>query len=317
MPFEKIEKKIVVRKEHETDSSLGCRPEERKTDEIINYGIINVDKPKGPTSHQVYDYVQKILNINKSGHSGTLDPAVTGVLPVALGRGTRIVQALLKAGKEYVGIMYLHKTVEEIARKIGLPKPKLYIVPTPAYNAFATGPSPKKAVVACTEGILSLLTDVELEGVLAHEMSHIKNRDMLVTTIAATMAAVISYLAMMARFAAIFGGMRDRDGGGNLIGLLAMAILAPLIAIILQLAISRSREYLADSTGAKIIGNPKALANALEKLHQGVKAKPMKGNSVTSSLFIVNPFSAAGIAGLFSTHPPMKERVKRLREMKI
>ncbi len=212
----------------------------------------------------------------------------------------------------------LHKIVADISKKAGIPKPKLYIVPTQTPNAFATGRNPKNAVVACTEGILDLLNEDELTGVLAHEVSHVKNRDILVTTIAATIAAVISYLAMMARWAAIFGGMRgDNDNNNNLLGLLALAILAPLIAIILQLAISRSREYLADSTGAKTIGNPKALASALEKLHHGVKAKPMRGNSVTSSLFIVNPFSAAGIAGLFSTHPPMKERVKRLREMKV
>jgi len=213
---------------------------------------------------------------------------------------------------------HLHKTVEDIARKLGLPKPTLYIIPTQTPNAFATGPSPKKAVVACTEGIMSLLTDDELRGVLAHEMSHIKNRDMLVTTIAATLAAVISYLAMMARFAAIFGGMRDREGGGGLIGLLAMAILAPIIAIILQLAISRSREYLADKTGANTLKDSRSLASALNKLEHGCKAKPMRGGSpTTSSLFIVNPFTAGGLVRLFSTHPPTAERVKRLHEMKF
>jgi len=211
----------------------------------------------------------------------------------------------------------LHKMIEEISKKAGIPKPKLYIIPASYANAFATGRNPKNAVVACTEGIMELLTDEELKGVLAHEVGHVKNRDILVTTIAATIAAVISYLAMMARWAAIFGGGRDSENNGNLLGLLALAILAPLIAVILQLAISRSREYLADSTGAKTIGNPKALASALEKLHHGAKAKPLRGNSVTSSMFIVNPFSAAGIANLFSTHPPMKERVKRLKEMKV
>jgi heat shock protein HtpX len=213
---------------------------------------------------------------------------------------------------------HLHKMVEEISHKIGLPKPALYIVPTQTPNAFATGPSPKKAVVAVTEGILGLLTDHELKGVLAHEISHVKNRDMLVTTIAATLAAVISYLAMMARFAAIFGGGRDENGRGNILGILVLAILAPIIAMILQLAISRSREYLADETGARTIKDPHGLANALNKLEHGCRARPLRhGNPATSSLFIVNPFTAGGLVSLFSTHPATAERVKRLMQMKV
>jgi heat shock protein HtpX len=213
---------------------------------------------------------------------------------------------------------HLHKMVEDIARQIGIPKPALYIVPTQTPNAFATGPSPKKAVVACTDGILKLLNDHELKGVLAHELSHVKNRDMLVTTIAATMAAIISYLAQMAQFAAIFGGVRDRDNnGGNLIGVLMLAILTPIIAMLLQLAISRSREYLADSTGAKTLKDSSGLATALQKLEHGCKAHPMRGNATTSSLFIVNPFTAHGLVSLFSTHPPTSERVKRLSQMKF
>ncbi len=212
----------------------------------------------------------------------------------------------------------LHRMVEEIAHKQGLPKPALYIVPTATPNAFATGPSPKKAVVACTEGILELLNDHELKGVLAHELSHVKNRDMLVTTIAATLAAVISYLAMMARFAAIFGGGRDENGRGNILGILILAILAPIIAMILQLAISRSREYLADETGAQAIKDPHGLANALNKLEHGCRARPLRhGNPATSSLFIVNPFTAGGIVSLFSTHPSTKNRVERLMRMKV
>ncbi len=212
---------------------------------------------------------------------------------------------------------HLHRMVEDIALRIGLPKPALYIVPNQTPNAFATGPSPKKAVVACTEGILGLLNDRELKGVLAHELSHIKNRDMLVTTMAATMAAVISYLAQMAQFAAIFGGMRDRENGGGIIGLLVLAILTPIIALILQLAISRSREYLADETGAKTIQDSHSLASALKKLESGCHARPMQGNSTTSSLFIVNPFTAKGLVALFSTHPPTSERVKRLEKLKF
>src|SRR3989344_6403155 len=159
----------------------------------------------------------------------------------------------------------VHQMVEDLARKMDLPKPALYIVPTQTPNAFATGPSPKKAVVACTAGILSLLDERELLGVLAHELSHIKNRNMLVTTIAATIATVISYVASMARFAAIFGGGRDNDGRSNALQLIVLGILAPLIAVIIQLAISRSREYLADERGARFIGDGEPLARALEK----------------------------------------------------
>ncbi len=213
----------------------------------------------------------------------------------------------------------LHHMIEEIARKAGMPKPALYIIPTQTPNAFATGPSPKKAVVACTEGILGLLTDNELKGVLAHEMAHVKNRDMLIATIAATLAAVISYLAYMARFAALFGGGRDRDNNlGGVLGLLVMAILAPIIAMIIQLAISRAREYHADATGARTIKDSASLASALSKLEHGCKANPMRGgNPATSSLFIVNPFTAGGLVSLFSTHPPTSERIKRLHELKV
>lgn len=208
----------------------------------------------------------------------------------------------------------IYSMIKDIAHKMKLPMPKLYIVPTMTPNAFATGPTPKKAVVACTQGILKLLDKKELRGVLAHEMSHIKNRDMLVTTIAATMAAVISYIAHMAQWAAIFGG-RD-DDSGSLLGVLALAILSPIIALILQLAISRSREYLADSTGAKAIGESEGLASALKKLEAGCHKNPMRGNSTTSSLFIINPFTAKGLQAMFSTHPPTSERVKRLETIK-
>lgn len=213
----------------------------------------------------------------------------------------------------------LHEIVDDVAYKAGIPKPKLYIIPTMNPNAFATGRNPKNAAVACTEGIMKLLSKDELKGVLAHEIAHIKNRDILVTTIAATIAGVISYLAQMAQFAAIFGGGRDnREGHGNAISLLVLAILTPIIAMILQMAISRSREYLADETGARTIKNPKALANALKKLAYGAHHAPMEfGSQATSSLFIVNPFTAQGLFALMSTHPPMEERIKRLNEMKF
>lgn len=212
----------------------------------------------------------------------------------------------------------LFKIVREVVHLAGIPMPKVYFVPSATPNAFATGRNPKHAAVACTQGILDLLSKDELKGVIAHEVSHIKNRDILIQTIAATIAGVISYAAFMARWAAIFGGFggRDREGSSNLIGFLVLAIVTPIVATMLQLAISRSREYLADETGAKTIHNPVALANALEKLHAGIKHNPMKfGSPATSSLFILNPFSAHGLIALFSTHPPVKERVRRLKDM--
>lgn len=210
----------------------------------------------------------------------------------------------------------LHAMVEEICKKAELPKPKVYIIPTPASNAFATGPSKKKAVVAVTEGIMRLLTPEELKGVLAHEIGHIKNKDMVITTIAATIAAVISYIASMARFVAIFGGGRDNDGRSNMLQLLVLAILAPLIALIIQLAISRSREYLADERGARLIHDGEPLARALAKLESDNKQHPLRfGSPTTSSLFIVRPFAPSTLVNLFSTHPSIESRVKRLREL--
>lgn len=209
----------------------------------------------------------------------------------------------------------LYKMVKEVSHLGNLPMPKVYIIPSDSPNAFATGRNPNNAVIAVTKGIMNLLSKDELKGVIAHEFSHIKNRDILIQTIAATIAGVISYVAMMARWGAIFGGFGgDRDNNG--FELLALAILTPLIATILQLAISRSREYLADETGARMIHNPLALASALEKLSRGVKLSPMRfGSPTTSSMFILNPFSARGFTKLFSTHPPMEERIRKLRSM--
>jgi len=210
----------------------------------------------------------------------------------------------------------LYKMVSELSKEAGMPMPKVCIVPSEQPNAFATGKGPKSAVVACTTGILKLLNKEELKGVIAHEISHVKNKDILITTIAATIAAVISYIAMFARFGAIFGG--DDDNRGNIISILILAILTPIIAMIIQLAISRSREYLADETGARLIKNPTALANALQKLEEGAKKTPMRmGGQATSSLFIVNPFSGGGLFALLSTHPPMQKRIARLKEMKV
>ncbi|MCP3682970.1 MAG: zinc metalloprotease HtpX [bacterium] len=211
----------------------------------------------------------------------------------------------------------LHKMVSEVSQLAGIPKPKVYILPSENANAFATGRSPSHAAVACTKGIMDLLSDDELKGVIAHEVAHIKNRDTLIQTIAATIAGVISYLAFFARFAAIFGGGRDRDSG-DLFQIIALSIITPIIAVLLQLAISRSREFLADATGAKTIHNPHALASALEKLNNNAKHHPMRmGSNATSSLFIVNPFHARGLLNLMSTHPDMKTRVERLRSMQV
>lgn len=211
----------------------------------------------------------------------------------------------------------LHAMVKKLAHEAKLPMPKLYVVPTDTPNAFATGRDPKHAAVAVTKGITEVLNKEELEGVLAHELSHVKNRDILIATIAASIAGIIAYAAMMARFAAIFGGMGGRDGNKNILELLLLSILVPLIAMIVQLAISRSREYLADESGARLIKNPGALADALIKIENTVKHRPLSfGNQATASLFITNPFSVKGLMTLFSTHPPTEDRVKRLHALK-
>ncbi|MFQ5887150.1 MAG: zinc metalloprotease HtpX [Candidatus Hydrothermarchaeales archaeon] len=211
----------------------------------------------------------------------------------------------------------LHEIVENLANRADLPKPKVYIVNDPSPNAFATGRDPKHAAVAATAGILKLLTKEELEGVLGHELAHVKNRDTLISAIAATIAGVITMIAMWARWAAIFGGFGgDRDNGGsNIITFLALAILAPIAAMIVQLAISRSREYVADESGANICGNPLYLANALQKLERGAVAVPMDANPSTAHMFIENPLKGGLMKNLFSTHPPIPERVTRLEKM--
>jgi len=211
----------------------------------------------------------------------------------------------------------LHSIVNELTVNAGIPKPKVAIVESSTPNAFATGRNPKKAVVAVTTGILGLLSRDELEGVIAHELGHVKNRDILIGAIAATIAGTIFIVADYARFFAIFGGGGDDDGGG-LIGILAMAIIAPIAAMMVQLAISRAREYKADESGAQISGKPLALADALRKLQMGVNARPMDTNPATAHMFIVNPFGEKGkmLLNLFSTHPPMDERIKRLEELR-
>lgn len=211
----------------------------------------------------------------------------------------------------------LHKVVKEVSKLSNLPMPKVYVIPSEQSNAFACGRSPKHAAVACTEGILKLMTEDELKGVIAHEFSHIKNRDTLTSTVAGTIAGVISYISNMFMWSAMFGG-RDNDSRGNAISLLVLAIITPIIASMIQLAISRSREYQADESGARIVKNPLGLASALEKLEEDGKRHPMRfGSPATAHLFISNPFRSGGIITLFLTHPPTNLRVKRLKEMKI
>ena len=216
----------------------------------------------------------------------------------------------------------LHGIVQELATRAGLPMPKVYVIPEETPNAFATGRNPQHAAVAVTDGIRRILNKRELAGVLGHELTHVLNRDILISSIAATLAGAISYLAHMAQWGMMFGAGRDRDeegGGGNIFSLLIMMIVAPLAAMLIQMAVSRSREYGADAGGAKICGDPLALASALRKLHMGAQNIPLQVSNATANatahMFIVNPLSGGGIANLFSTHPPMEERIARLEAM--
>jgi heat shock protein HtpX len=230
----------------------------------------------------------------------------------------KIVLAMYRAKRVDEGsTLELVDTVRRLSQAAGLPMPKVYTIPKDTPNAFATGRNPEHAAVAATEGILRLLDRDELEGVIAHELAHIKNRDTLIATLAATLASAIGMLAYFARWGAIFGGgSRDDRNGGGMLGLLVMSIVAPLAATLIQLAISRSREYVADADGARFCHKPWALANALEKLHATNARHPMQAQPQTAHLFIVNPLTAKGFAALFSTHPPVEERITRLRAMR-
>jgi heat shock protein HtpX len=212
----------------------------------------------------------------------------------------------------------LHSIVAGLAQKAGIPKPKVYLIAQQTPNAFATGRNPDHAAVAVTEGILRLLNREELEGVLAHEFAHIRNRDILISSIAAVIAGAISYIATMAQWAMLFGGFGrsdDDEGVGGLVGGLILMIIAPIAAALIQMAISRSREYQADATGAKICNHPMSLASALKKLDEWNHRLPMEVNPATAQMYIVNPLTGASVAKLFSTHPPIQERIRRLRSM--
>jgi heat shock protein HtpX len=213
----------------------------------------------------------------------------------------------------------LYGMVRRLATRGGIPMPKVYLIPTDSPNAFATGRNPEHAAVAVTEGIMRILDEEELEGVLAHELSHVRNRDVLISTIAATLAGAITYLAHMAQWSAMFGGGRhdDEEGGTNPIAMILLAVIAPIAAMLVQLAVSRAREFQADATGARLAGRPWGLAKALGKLEMAAQARPMAANPATAHLFIVNPLSGQALMRLFSTHPPIEERIARLRAMRV
>jgi heat shock protein HtpX len=212
----------------------------------------------------------------------------------------------------------VHRIVRNLATKAGIPMPKLYILPSAAPNAFATGRSPQHAAVAVTDGILRIMDEAELEGVLAHELSHVLNRDVLISTVAATIAGAISMLANIAQWGMMFGGSRDEEGRStNPIALILTIILAPLAAMLIQMAVSRSREYQADASGARLTRNPLGLASALGKLDQASRVVHMDANPATAHLFIVNPLTGRSLMNLFMTHPPIPDRIARLRSMRF
>ncbi len=255
---------------------------------------------------------------------GSTGLAVAGVLALAMNIGSywfsdKVVLRMYRARELSPGeAPMLHRMVEELAENAGIPKPRVCLVPDQAPNAFATGRNPQNAVVAVTEGIVRLLSPDELRGVLAHEIGHITNRDILVQSVAGVLATVVMYVANMMQFAAIFGmGGRNNEGngGGGLVSGLLLAFLAPVAASLIQFAISRSREYMADATGARLCGNPHALASALAKLSSFSRPPRRGDNPATAHMFIVNPFSG-GLRGLFSTHPPVEDRIRRLEAMR-
>jgi heat shock protein HtpX len=210
----------------------------------------------------------------------------------------------------------LYRVTAKLVQKAGLPMPKVYVIPDASPNAFATGRNPQHAAVAATEGILQILTEPELEGVIAHELGHVRHRDILISSVAAMIAAAIMLLANMARFAAFFGGARDdrSEGGASPIALLAMAVVAPFAAMLIQMAISRQREFSADHSGAELVGSPDGLASALRKIDAVARRVPLDANPATAHLFIMKPFSAPGLMSLFSTHPPTEARIRALME---
>jgi len=231
----------------------------------------------------------------------------------------RIVLAMYRAREvDEARAPRLHAIVRRLSQRAGIPMPRIFLTPEPSPNAFATGRDPAHAAVAVTNGLLEIMDDDEVEGVLAHELAHVRNRDILISSVAATLAGAIMIVASLARWAALFGGFgRGDDREGGIFGLLATAIVAPVAAVLIQFAISRSREYQADSTGAKISGNPRGLASALGKLGKAAERIPMKASPQTAHMFITNPLRGKNLTRLFSTHPPLEERIKRLEKMAV
>ena len=255
------------------------------------------------------------------GHNGLVIALLfTGVMNfVSYWFSDKIVLAMYRATEvTEADAPKIYRIVRRLCDRNALPMPKVYVIPGEMANAFATGRSPRHASVAATEGIIAMLSESELEGVMAHELAHVQNRDTLTSTIAATLAGAITYLAHIVQWGAMFsgGGSRDDNDRGSMAGTLALAFIAPMAAMLIQLAISRSREYVADATGARYCGNPMALANALSKLENSAVRRPLtNGNAATASLFIVNPFRGSVIFSLFSTHPPMEKRIAKLQDM--
>jgi heat shock protein HtpX len=250
----------------------------------------------GSSTALLFLFFAALLNMGSYFFSDKIALAMSGAKPISEDEAPR-----------------LYQIVRELTTRAGLPMPRLYIIPVDQPNAFATGRNPKHSAVAVTRGITQLLSEDELRGVLGHELTHVKNRDILITSVAATIGAAITYLGYMLLW---FGGGDDNDSPLGLIGTFAMVLLAPLAATIIQLAISRQREYAADAGGAEITGNPESLASALLRLEEGAKAMPMQVNQAAEPLYIVKPFSGGGFAKLFSTHPPIEDRVRRLRQMR-
>ena len=261
---------------------------------ILTAFLVGVGALIAPNSVPIFLVIALLMNLGAWFFSDKMVLAMSRAKPVPEGQ-----------------LLPVRRMVEQIAANANIPAPRLYIMPSPQPNAFATGRNPEHGVVCVTEGILHLLDERELKGVLAHEMSHIKNRDVLVASIAAAIASAITYLA---HFGMFFGGRNDREGGGG--GALLMALLAPIGAAMVQMGISRQREYLADETGARLCNDPLALASALKKLQLASQRVPMQTEPATASLFIVNPFgSMKSFLNLFSTHPPLEERINRLQKM--
>jgi heat shock protein HtpX len=248
----------------------------------------------GPDTALIFLVMAALLNLGAYWFSDRIALAMARAKPISESEAPR-----------------LYQIVRELTTRADLPMPRLYMIPQDQPNAFATGRSPKHSAVAVTQGIVKLLSEDELRGVLAHELAHVRNRDILITSVAATIGGAITYLGYMLLW---FGG--DDESPLGLIGSLALVLLAPIAATIIQLAVSRQREYSADATGAEISGNPESLASALLRLEEGAKAIPMHVNQASEPLYIVKPFSGRGFASLFSTHPPIEERVRRLRQMR-